>query len=149
MNKSGGDLEFANNAIIPPAIPSGDHYEVVFVKAERVRMWGQEKVFLWFKLITAGSWFEEEFFMACTVAPKGRWTPSYKYWCAWVLANGKRPKRNDRMSTIVFRAKVFRVRFRTVMKTAKQTDRTPAQRYSVIDELLDRLTGNDGVEANT
>jgi hypothetical protein len=45
------------------------------------------------------------------------------------------------MSTAVFRGKVFRARIRTVLKTAKQTDRTPAQRYSVIDELVERLTG--------
>jgi hypothetical protein len=108
------DIEFANDATIPLVIPNGDHYEVGFIRAEKAKMWGQEKAFLWFKLMTAGQWFGEELFMVCTVAPKGRWGPSSKYWCAWVLANGERPKRSDRMSTAVFRGKVFRARIRTV-----------------------------------
>jgi hypothetical protein len=40
------------------------------------------------------------------------------------------------MTTAVFKNKVFRVRMRAVRKTANQTDRTPAQQYSVVDELL-------------
>jgi hypothetical protein len=141
MNSVNCDLEFANNAAIPPVIPEGDRYEVGFMRAGKARMWGEDKVFLWFKLITPGPWAGTEFYMACTVAPKGRWTASCKYWCAWVLAHGDRPNRADRLSTAAFRGKVFRARIRTVKKTAKQSDRTPAQQYSVIDELLERLTG--------
>ena len=45
------------------------------------------------------------------------------------------------MSTEVFRNKVFRARMRTVTKTANQTVRTPAQQYSVVDDLLEILVG--------
>ena len=141
MNGTNCDLEFANNAVIPPVIPEGDHYEVVFMRAEKAKMWGQDKVFLWFKVITSGPWVGTEFYMACTVPPKGQWTASCKYWCQWVLAHGDRPKRGDRLSTKAFRGKVFRARIRTVKKTSKQSDRTLAQQYSVIDELVERLTG--------
>ncbi|WP_447983229.1 hypothetical protein [Nitrospira sp. Nam74] len=141
MKSTNSDLEFANNATIPQVIPPGDHYEVAFTRAEREWMWGQEKLFLWFKIITPGPWLGAELYMACNAAPKGRWTPSYKFWCAYVLAHGDRPNRADRISTAVFRGKVFRARIRTVKKTAKQSDRTPAQQYSVIDEVLERLTG--------
>jgi hypothetical protein len=45
------------------------------------------------------------------------------------------------MSVNVFQKKVFRVRMRTVRKTANQTERTPAQQYSVVDELLEIMAG--------
>ena len=131
------DLSFPVNAEIPPAIPDGDQYEVAFLRAEQTRQWGQPKVFLWFQMLTPGEWVGQQFYMACNVASKGRWTASYKFWQAWVLAAGRRPTRADRISTAVFKNKVFRVRMRKVLKTSKQIDRTPAQQYSVVDELLE------------
>ena len=135
------DLAFPFNSDIPPAIPDGDQYELVFLRAEQIRQWRLPKVFLWFQMTTAGEWVGQEFFMACNVVPNGRWTASCKYWQAWVLAAGKRPSRVDRMSTTVFRNKVFRARMRKVLKTSKQTDRTPAQQYSVVDELVEIMVG--------
>jgi len=135
------DVEFPFNGNIPSAIPNGDQYEMVFIRVEQVRLYGQPKVYLWFRMLTPGDWHGEEFYMVCNVAPKGRWTASYKFWQAWVLASGRRPTRADRMSTSVFKNKIFRVRMRKVLKTAKQLDRTPEQQYSVIDELLEVLTG--------
>ena len=142
MKADAEDLSFPNNGEIPPAIPDGDAYQVSFIQAERSRPWGQEKVYLWFTMQTPGPWNGQKFFMACNVPPKGRWSASCKFWLAWVLAAGRRPTRVDRgLSTSVFKGKVFRVRMRTVLKTAKQTDRTPAQQYSVVDELLEVLVG--------
>ncbi len=141
LQASSGDLEFPCNGYIPPAIPDGDDYEAGFVRAEKKRLWGQLKVFLWFKVITPGDWYGQEFHMTCNVPSNGRWTASCKFWQAWTLVTGERPARAGRMSIAVFRNKVFRVRMRKVVKTAKQTVRTPAQRYSVIDELLEVMTG--------
>ena len=135
------DLSFAINGYIPPAIPDGDLYQVVFERAEKKSQWGREKIFLWFRLMTPGDWLDEKFYMVCTVPPNCRWTPSCKYWRAWVLAAGTRPNRRDRMSTAVFRNKIFRARLRKVLKNAKQITRTPAQQYSVVDGLLEVLTG--------
>jgi len=135
------DLSFPNNADIPSAIPDGEHYEMSFLRAEQVSYRGRMKVYLWFQMLSPGEWHGKEFYMACNVAPKGRWTASSKYWQAWVLAAGKRPMRTDRMSTAVFKNTVFRVRMRKVLKTSNQTDRTPAQQYSVVDELLEVLVG--------
>ena len=131
------DLIFPVNGEIPPAIPDGDQYEVVFHRAEQRRQWNQPKVFLWFQMRTEGEWVGQQFYMACNVAPKGKWTASCKFWQVWVLAAGKRPTRADRMNTAVFKNKVFRARMRKVLKTSKQIDRTPAQQYSVVDELLE------------
>jgi hypothetical protein len=45
------------------------------------------------------------------------------------------------MSVSVFRQKLFRARIRKVITTSKQIRRTPAQQYSVIDELLEVVVG--------
>src|SRR5437016_2465598 len=114
------DLEFSISGEIPPAIPDGDHYQVVFVRAEKSCFHTQRKIYLWFRVITPGEWLGAEVYMACNEPPKGHRAASSKYWLAWVLAAGRRPNRADRMSTAIFRNKVFRVRMRTVLKTAKQ-----------------------------
>mgnify|MGYP001563998845 CR=1 FL=1 len=141
MGTDAEDLLFPNNGEIPPAIPDGDNYQVSFIRAEKSRPCGQEKVYLWFTMQSLGLWNGEKFFMACNVSPKGQWTASCKFWQAWVLAAGQRPSRKDRMSTQVFRGKVFSVRMRKVLKTAKHLDRTPAQQYSVVDELIEVMVG--------
>lgn len=137
----GQDLEFPVNGEIPAAIPDGQEYQVMYLRAESGSYRGRQKVYLWFKMITPGDSYGHEFYMACNVAPKGKWTPSYKFWQTWVLASGKRPTRADRMSTSVFRNKIFRARMRVVRKTATQLDRTPAQQYSIVDELLEVMVG--------
>lgn len=135
------DIEFPFNNDIPPAIPEGEHYEMGFLRAEQSSYRGRLKVYLWFQMTTEGEWFGERFYMCCNVAQQGKWTASYKFLQAWVLAKGSRPTRTDRMSTGVFKNKIFRVRMRTVRKTANQTERTPAQQYSVVDELLEVMAG--------
>ncbi len=139
--RSGDELGLPVNGYIPPAVPNGDHYEAIFERAEKVSQWGRDKIFLWFVMMTPGEWVNNSFFMACTVPPKYRWTASSKYWRTWVLANGNRPSRWDRLSPAVFKDKVFRVRMRKVVKNAKQIALTPAQQYSVVDELLEVSTG--------
>lgn len=135
------ELELPNNADIPSAIEDGDNYEVSFVRWEKAVLWGRKKkIFLHFKMLTPGPYFGEEFYMCCTVEPHGKWRPSFKYWRAWVLASGKRPLRGDRLSTQVFRNKIFRARFRRVLRTDNpKVIRTHEQQYSVIDELLEVL----------
>jgi hypothetical protein len=136
------DIDFPNNGRIPSAIPDGDDYEVSYVGYDKVHLWNQDKLILHFRLVTPGAWFGEEFYMVCKIAKNGQWTPSAKYWRMWVLANGKQPLRHDRLSTKVFRNKVFRARMRTVTTTFKRgVARRPEQQYSVIDELLEVRAG--------
>ena len=136
------DLEFACNADIPSLVPQGN-YDVFFVKAAKHVMWSKEKLFLWFQIATAGEWHGHDLYMACNVARGGRWTPSCKFYMAWVLAAGRRPNRRDRLSTNVFRNKIFRARVKAVTTTAKRDRRTPEQQYSVIDELLEVYAGSE------
>ena len=81
--------------------------------------------------------------MACNApkkAKKGKLATSTKYYQAWVLAAGRKPDRFDRMSTKVFRGKVFLAQIRAVPTNAKNLPRTLLLQYSVIDDLLERLT---------
>ncbi len=135
------DLAFCCNSDIPPAIPDGDDYEVVFRRAEKGQQFGQRKLYLWFQMVTPGEWVGQSFYMACNVPRNEKWGPSSKFWLMWVFAAGRRPKRADRMSTLVFKDKVFRAKMRKVLKTSKGISRTPAQQYSVVDELLEVRAG--------
>ncbi len=135
------DFELPFNGDIPPAIPDGVDYQLMFLRAELGSYRGRQKIYLRFRMITPGESLGQEFYMACNVAPNGKWTASYKYWQAWVFVAGRRPTRASRMSTAIFKNKVFRARMRTVRKTANQTDRTLAQQYSVVDELLEIQVG--------
>ena len=135
------DVVVICNNNIPPAIPNGDQYELAFLRAERSCQFGRPKLYLWFQMVTPGKWVGERFYMPCNEPPNGRVGPSSKFWLAWVLAAQRRPNRADRMSTAIFKNKVFRARMRKVLKTARQIERTPAQQYSVVDELLEVRAG--------
>jgi hypothetical protein len=135
-----GDIEFPFNSEIPPRVPNGE-YEVSFLRVKRKPMFGNERVFLWFKILTPGEWYGRELYMTCKVPPNGRWGTSSKFLLSWVLAAGKNPTRRDRMNTSVFRNKVFRAKIRVVTETWKQAKRTREQEYSVIDELLEVVAG--------
>jgi hypothetical protein len=129
------DLDLPCHTEIPPAVPEGQ-YDVKFVGAEQSHQWKSDKLFLWFQMLTPGEWQGKEFFMACNWRKDGKWGPSHKFMRVWSLANGGPPKRRGRMNTRVFCDKVFRARMRTVTKDADKHARTPAQQYSLIDDLL-------------
>jgi hypothetical protein len=135
------DLSFTCNSEIPPTIAEADDYEVQFLKAEKHVMWNRTKLFLWFRVVSAGESFGKELFMPCNIPQNGRFGTSSKFLCMWVLAAGQKPTRRDRMSTVVFRNKVFRAKVRTVKQTSKQVERNKDQQYSVIDTLLEVLVG--------
>jgi hypothetical protein len=135
-----GDISFQFNADIPPAIPEGE-YEVSFLRAERAFLWKREKVFLHFVVQSLGEWNGTKLFMVCNIASKGRWGASSKYWRMWALAAGRRPIRLDRMSTKVFRNKLFLAQVRTVKTTSTQVTRSPETQYSVIHELIVKIVG--------
>jgi len=132
------DFSFECNPDIPPRLQPGE-YEVAFLRAEKKWLWNGEKVFLWFQIITLGKHPGEKLYMACNVAPKGKWRASFKFYRAWVIAEVRKPDRCDRMSTKVFKNKLFRVRVATVEKTSKGTKRIPELQYSVIDEIIERV----------
>jgi len=130
------DLGFPYLGYTPPVVPDGDRYEAIFIKSEQASFAGQPKVYLKFRLVSPSGFLEEEFYMACNVAARGRWRTSSKFYRSWVLANGKRPIRGDRLSISVFKGKVFQVRMRRVEKDYRQNPLPPENQYSVIDSLI-------------
>lgn len=134
------DLCFECHADLPAAIPEGN-YEVSFIQAQRKFLWKREKAFLHFIVQQLGPSNGTRLFMACNIPPKGRWAMSSKYWRMWTLASGRRPVRADRMSTAVFRNKLFIARVRTVRTSSKQLELTLEAQYSVIDELTEVAAG--------
>ena len=139
------DVEFDCDGQAPLLIPEGK-YEVVFLRAERKWLWSRERLFLWFQIVNLGEFYGMELFMACNPPQKGKkgLVPiSNKFYQAWILAVGKRPDRFDRMGTKVFRGKVFLAKVRTVKKNVKGASHSLFSQYSIIDDLLDRLTDSE------
>ena len=134
------EFTFPCSSEIPPAIPDGE-YQAAFIKAEKKILWGGQKAFLWFRIITAGEYFDVKLFLACNVPKK--LSISSKYFRAWVVATGRRPDRFEsrQMSPKVFRGKAFRVQVRTVKKDAEQRPLPPALQYSVIQQLIEKVVG--------
>ena len=132
-----GDFEFLCNPIRPPLVPEGA-YVVRFVKAEMTKLYQREKVFLHFS-IADGKHLGVILWMACNIAPDGKWRPSHKFWDQWILANGGEPPRPDRMSTLVFKDKIFLAKVTTTTKDGHHVARPHDSFYSKIDRLLKRI----------
>ena len=141
---SNRDLEFACNAKIPSLITKGK-YEVVFLRVEKGWLYGGMKVYLHFQIVSPGEFHGKECYMACNVKQDGKWGASSKFYQAWVLAAGRKPDRFDRMSTKVFRDKVFLAQVRVVTTNARNLVRSHLLQYSVIDDLLERLTDSEKI----
>ncbi|UVT19825.1 MAG: hypothetical protein H8K03_18890 [Nitrospira sp.] len=79
--------------------------------------------------------------MAATIPSNGRFSLSSKYLQQWSIAAGKRPSRRDRLTTKIFRGKVFLARVRTVTTGHDGRERDVAWHYSVIDSLIEVRAG--------
>ena len=128
----------------PPLIPEGD-YEVGFVRPEETHLWGRKKLFLHFQTVETGDYHGTVLFMSMNLPTHGRLSRSSKFFQSWVLAAGKEPNRLDRMSTRIFRGKIFLARVRTVTTfihaSRKVKKREPTTFYSIIDHLIERRAG--------
>lgn len=134
------DFEPACQIDVPPLIPAGE-YEVVFYRAEEKRLWGKNRLFLHFRVAQQGEHLRLALFMAVTLPANGSFSLSSKYLMQWSLAAGSRPTRRDRLSTKVFRDKLFLARVRTVKCGHDGKERAASWHYSVIDSLLEVRAG--------
>ncbi|MEK7763478.1 MAG: hypothetical protein AAB433_18020 [Nitrospirota bacterium] len=141
------DIEVCCNVDRPPLIPEAN-YEVGFVRAEeKAHLWGgRRKLFLHFKIMQPGEHLGKVLFMSANLPVNGRFSISSKYLQQWSLAAGKQPVRHDRLSTRVFRGKVFLGRVRTVKvfvnaSTGKIEERHASSFYSVLDHLIEVRAG--------
>lgn len=130
------DIALEFDSELPPLVPAGN-YVVSFIRAEKKWLWGKRlKIFLHFEIVSPEEFSGLRLFMAANVPQKNKWTVGCKFFRAWTLASGRRPRRRDRLSTEVFRNKYFVARVKVVNKTSKDTTRPTAAQYSLIDELL-------------
>ncbi len=136
----GRDFDPACQVDVPPLIPDGN-YEVVFHRAEEKRLWGKTRLFLHFRIAQQGEHLGKALFMVVAMPANGRFSLSSKYLMQWSLAAGNRPARLDRLSTRVFRGKVFLGRVRTVKRGHDGEERPSLWHYSVIDSLLEVRAG--------
>lgn len=136
------DVDLGEVGHVPPLVPDGV-YEFVFVRAERGRFEKRERTFLWFRIATPGDHLGLELYLACPHPSDGgrKFGLGSKLVAAATVALGQRPKRRDRLSTKIFRNKVFRARTRTVTKDSKGNERPRTDQYSTLDTLLSAETG--------
>jgi len=125
-----------------PRIPEGK-YEAVCIKVEVSSYLANEKrLYLHFQIITDEHMGVKIFGIynySYKSFPRGS-----KYYTDWSIANGALPKRADRMTTRVFKGKAFLVKVRDAIP--RYDDGTPKPkmfRYSVVDRVIERLTGQD------
>ena len=128
------DFEFELKEQLPPKIPEGE-YQVEFLRKEVRTLWKAQKLILWFRILDFGEINGVQIFMACSMPEGNKWGPGYKFLRAYALATGRLPDRFDRVSTKVFRGKIFIAEVRTVTKNSQQKDIPPAAQYSIISNL--------------
>jgi hypothetical protein len=132
--KAQDDFEFTMKEQLPQKLPDGE-YLVEFLRHEERTQFKAKKLLLWFRTVTFGEFHGMELFMSCPL-PEKKWGNGSKFIRAWALATGKLPDRFDRVSTNVFRGKIFKAAVRTVTKDSAQKDIPAAAYYSIIDHLI-------------
>ena len=126
---------------VPPIVPDGE-YVGSFKRVERGRYERRDRLYLWFAIMTPGPFVGAELFLACPCPEKGRvFGIGSKLVVAYAVAEGRLPRRKDRISTRVFKNKLFRFQTRTVVKDGYGKPRPTADYYSVIDKLIDVEVG--------
>lgn len=140
------DLSFGFDAPLEPLVPPGS-YIVAFVKADQRSMFRTKKLFLHWRIVEPFKFDGVTLFQSFNMPTDGtKWGLGHKFLATWILANGIRPVRRDRLSTAVFRKKYFQARVVTVKKTGKGLDRPEAAQYSVVDELVAVVAGGSHVK---
>jgi len=125
---------------IQPLIEPG-LYEMQFIKHETRFLYGARKLSLHFKIIESGSHCGQILWLNCEMPTDGKLKTGSKLFRLLCLANGgQRPDRFDRISTKVFRGKVFKGKVVTVTKDWQQQPIPTAAQYSVILTLIEKLT---------
>lgn len=137
------DLIFTMESAPPAKIPEG-LYHVSFLRAEKKTMWNTQKLLMSFVVEELGEWHGVQLFLSCPIPPKNKFSAGSKFLRLWTLANGAKPDRYDRMSTNVFKQKIFVAKVETVTKDWKQQPIPEVAQYSKIDTLLSLAAGAPG-----
>lgn len=143
--EDGDDIDLGEIDERPPLIPEGI-YEVGYTKV-KAKFWcyNHENSLFYFQIITPGEHQGVELFMSCRTSPrKGMKAMAYSSKYARMIrvaTAGNPPHRRDRLTPIVFRGKVFKATVRTVTTDGRKQALAAVNHYSVIDMLLEKVTG--------
>ena len=141
-SKGDDDDELLGHArALPPLVPD-DVYVGVFERVERGRFERRERLFLWFAIATPGPFLKQKIYIVCPCPEVGdTFGTGSKLVEAYEVAEGNLPKRKDRISTGIFKNKLFQFRTRTVCKNKDGKERPQSDHYSVINKLIRVETG--------
>ena len=134
------DSTFEATGPFPPLIPEGI-YLVTYRGYEPRKMFEREMLMLTFEVIEAGDFRGTKLFMIANLPRNGRWSVGSKFVQWWIVAQGKRPDRYDRLGPSVFKKKAFLAKVSTVKKNILGLPRHEAARYSKIQTLISLAAG--------
>ena len=143
-NETVEDIDLGAVDALPPLIPDGA-YEVGFVRAVKpFSVFKEQRVLLYFKIVTPGEHAGKELFMAMRVSPRnGRksMAASSKMAQMCAVAAGRSTLRHDRLSTKIFQGKYFMANVYTVKTNWRGRRHPEVCRYSAIDILTEQTAG--------
>ena len=124
----------------PSLIPEGN-YEAYCFRSDVFKCFnGQRKAMLWFR-IYGGLHDGEELFMACSY-PYGSKSISLKIYEQWMIAQGRRLRKGERICLEKFTKRMYVVIVRTTARKYKDGQLKPELlQYSVVETILEPLTG--------
>ena len=98
-----------------PLIPNGVYEVQCFKYDSSFQLAKTRKLFLHFRIIEQGSYFQKRIFMAFNMPDTKKIRTGSKYYKTWCMVNGwKKPSKNAKMSPRLFLNKVYKVKTRTV-----------------------------------
>jgi len=134
----GTELEFTTKDDSWPLIPEGK-YEASLVKYEKRKFFSGEKLYCIFQILDLGPYCGTKLFKSYNFYnPLPRGADLFK---DFALVYGRRLTKKTKLSMKLFEGRVFVVRVRTVIADRKQSTLSEQQRYSVIDRIVEVLTG--------
>ena len=125
----------------PAKIDDGEYDAVCYATETGRSFGGRRDIFIKFR-IYEGEFGSAEVNLICTY-PDGKMSPRHKYYQQWVLANGKPPRKNQRLARKIFLNRMFRIKVRTTRRTYTNTNKPlpDHMQYSVVDTIIEPLTG--------
>lgn len=118
-----------------------DIYSVTYSKHEKKILFGVEKLFIWFKILTPGSFLDVEIYKAYNYSKKLSVKSLLIRDIERVL--GRKLLRKEKPSISIFKNKILRVKTRTVVKDCRQKELADFHKYSVIAEIIETEVGNN------
>jgi hypothetical protein len=140
QDHTSADVSLALASAPPPLLPPGI-YAAVFSRAKRVEAYKRQQLVLQFQILGAEGYPVADLQMFCNLRANGSVAPRGKFARTWELAAGRRLTRHDRMTTNIFRERVFDVSVRTVERDQAQQPLTGERVYSVVDRVVGLAAG--------